>query len=282
MRAPAAIAAILCLLPPAVAQDRPTKPPPEPIPSEVFLADLHEAYSAPFAEEITIRVHTPSGDRSDTLTIRVDPGLKRLASDAGPVTPRPRCVLFELGQLRISIAEGKLTATNSAAPDKFFQRSFPGPITPARLAEVLPPLPIPQLAIVNPEDPGFNSPLELLRKTVWSDALVDEAARPLTITMKGLSPAGSISITALVSTVRLTKISASIHRPDAEAQFEFSFKAVDPGDPTKWALPTEGRQSVPSLTDLRTTPKPISPPPPVPPAASDKPLPAVEAPSVPK
>lgn len=241
----------------AAAQDRakPDAEPPLPIPAEVFLSDLHEAYSAPFAEELTIRIRTPSGERSDTLIVRIDPGPR--PPETGP---HPRSVKLELGQLRIHIADGKLTAINTSAPDKFYQRSYHGPITPARIAELLPPLLLPHLAITNSDDPRLASPLELLRGTTWSDAHVDEGTRPLTTTIQGTSPGGSISLTALVSTVRLTKATATVKRPDTEMQVEFTFRPADPGEPAGWVIQTEGKQQVSSLTDLRTTPKPLTMP----------------------
>lgn len=272
---------VVCLATIATAQDRPPpeKPAPIPIPADVFLSDLREAYSEPFAEEVLLRVRTPAGDRADTLTIRVDPGPKP-PDPAATTGPHPRAVLLELGQLRIHIAESKLTAINTAAPDKFYQRSFSGPITTARLAELIPPLPLPQLAIVNPDDPKLATPLDMLKHTAWADATVDENSRPQTLTIRGTSHSGTITLTALVSTVRLTRASASIRQGETELQLEFTFRAVEPGDVSKWALPIEGRESVESLTALKTTPRPLPPPAATDPVPTPAPTPVpIQAPS---
>jgi len=244
----------------AIAQER-EKQAVEPVPAELFLSDVREAYSKPFADEVVIRLRASSGDRADTVTVRVDPG-------APGGQERPHAVLLEMGPLRVYIAGGTLTAISTQAADKVYRRTFTGAITPAKLAELLPPLLLPQLAIVNPGDERLSSPLDVLRGMTWSEAMVDESARPMTVTMRGSGPSGSMTLTALVSTMRLSKVSATVKRSGTEMQVEMTVRSVDPGDPARWAISTEGRREVSSLTELRPTPRPLelpvemSPPPP--------------------
>ncbi|MBX3377174.1 MAG: hypothetical protein KF678_09260 [Phycisphaeraceae bacterium] len=239
-----------------VAQDKQAV---EPVPADLFLSDLKEAYAKPFADEVVIRLRTPSGDRSDTVTVRIDPG---------PPGERkgPQAVLLEMGPLRVHIAGGTLTAISTQVADKVYRKTFAGAITPAKLAELLPPLLLPQLAIVNPEDERLSSPFEVLRGVAWSDAVVDESARPMTVTMRGKGSTGSIALTSLVSTMRLSKVSATVKRAGAEMQVDMTVRSVEPGDPARWAIATEGRQEVAYLTELRPTPRPLEipggPPPP--------------------
>lgn len=233
----------------AVAQEK-EKQTLEPVPAELFLSDVRDAYSKPFADEVVIRLRSSSGDRTDTVTVRVDPGPPGEAD-------RPRAVLLEMGPLRVHIAGGMLTVISTQATDKVYRRAFSDPISPAKLAELLPPLLLPQLAIACPGDHRLSTPLEVLRDVAWSDAVVDESARPMTVSMRGSGPTGSITLTTLVSTMRLLKVSATVKRSGTEMQLEMTVRPVDPGDPAKWAIPTEGRQEVPSLTELRPTPKPL-------------------------
>ena len=234
----------------AAGQGRSEGPPAEPIPAEVILSDLREAYSKVTAEEVSARFRSGAGERGDTFTVRIDPG--------EPGSPRPRAMLLELGALRVYVGGGRLTAVSSSAPDKVFTRECPGAMTPGRLAEMIPPLLLPQLALIS-GDAGFATPLAHLAGVAWSDGVADETVRPPTVTMKGTSPNGSIEVISSIPTGRLQKISASFRRGETEGVLDLTFRAIDPGDPARWVIPIEGRQVVGLLSELRAAARPVGP-----------------------
>ncbi len=253
MRAPLAI--LICIAAPLFAQpEPPKKTPPEPAPPEAVLLDLRSAYSKPTAEEVTVKFRsaaaTGTAERSDSFIVRIDPG--------EPGTHQPRSMLLDLGALRIHFAAGKLTAINSSAPDKVFTRTYTEPLTPARLAELLPPLPVPQLALASNADLNLRSPIALLTDITWDKGIWDDLARPPIVSMKGSGITGTAEIQVGVQSRRLTKFIATIRRAGLEGTYELSFHPIDPGDPAKWVIPLEGRQPVPQLVDLKPPNRPLA------------------------
>lgn len=233
---------------------QPPKPSPEPIPAEAIIEDLASAYSQVTAEEVQVRFRAPQGsglpERTDRFTIRIDPG---------DGAARPRRILLELGNLRAYFASGKMTAVNSSAPDKFLERAYQEPLTPARLAEMLPPLNVPQLALACGKDPQLKSPIPALTGVNWKGSAPDESARPVTVAMQGDSPSGSIEVTVNVKTARLVRLAATIRNRAAEGTLELQCRPLDPGNAADWAINTEGRKSVASLQELHPSPRPMQP-----------------------
>jgi hypothetical protein len=238
--------AVLILIAPRLAMAQGLGPQPEAVPVDVTLDDLYAAYAQPTAEEMTVRVRGPQGpERNDTLVVRVDPG-----DDAG----RPRRLLLELGQLRVFAEGGKLRAINSNVPSKYFEAPFDGPLTPAAIAGLLPPLPLPQLELATtPRASGFHAPTPYTTGITWSEALAQATVRPHTMTLTGSGPTSTVTVAAHLASARLIRISATIRGRDGETAMELACRPLEPGDPATWALPIDGREPVRSLTELRPT-----------------------------
>lgn len=239
--------ALLCLIAARPAAGQGLGPQPVSVPVAVTLDDLYAAYAQPTAEEVTVRIRGPQGpERNDTLVVRVDPG-----DDAG----RPRRLLLELGQLRVFAEGGKLRAVNTNVPSKYFEASFEGPLTPAAIAGLLPPLPLPQLELATtPRAGGFRAPTPYTSGITWSEALAQATVRPHTMTLTGSGPASTVTVTAHLGSARLIRISATIRGRDGETAMELACRPLEPGDPATWAPSIDGREPVRSLTELRPTP----------------------------
>ena len=53
---------------------------------------------------------------------------------------------------------------------------------------------------------------------------------------------------------RVVKFTATIHGRSGDSTLELTSHSVDPGDPASWAIKTEGRERVASVSDLKPTP----------------------------
>lgn len=258
MRARAALVAscVLVAVASASAQPGPSKKTaPDPVPPEAVILDLRSAYSKPIAEEVSVRFRPPAGtgstERTDSFIVRIDPG------DPGAPN-RPKAVLLELGALRVYLAAGKLTAINTSVADKLYTHAYAEPLTVARLAELLPPLPIPQLAFAADADLQLRAPLPQLTDIAWEKGIWDDLAHPPMVTMKGSGASGNVELQVGVQSRRLLKLTATIRRAGSEGTFDLTCRAIDPGDSSKWVIPSEGRQAVPSLIDLKPSAKPLA------------------------
>jgi hypothetical protein len=252
---PLMIALLAAVIVPAPAWPRqPGVPAPEQVtlPVEVALDDLHAAYAKPTAEEMTIKLRTPQGsERNESITVRIDPGEPGVAGG-------PRRVHLELGTLRILLGDGKFVAINTGVPGRYFEKPMKGPPTPAALAELLPPIPLPQLELAAGK-PGFSRPTPYTPDVQWNGATADPAARPRVMVISGQGPAGPVTLTANVESGRLTRIQGTIRGREGDTTLDLACRTLDPGDPASWSINTEGREKVAALTDLR-------PPPPKPPS----------------
>ena len=227
----------------AVSAQPPTRPPAvSPVPVEVALHDVAQAYAQTLAEAVTVKYRAVgSPERSDEFVIRMQ---EPSAAGAGP-----RQVYLELGPIRACAAAGSLTVTSSSAPGKYYLKEYSGPFTPAALASALPPLPVPQLALAG--GPAFRDPTPYTPGVTWTEAAIDESARPPTVTLTGSCPKGRVVVVANAQTGRLQKLTANLL--EGEAVLELTCRAIDPGDPTGWAIPVAGKEQVAALADLRTS-----------------------------
>jgi hypothetical protein len=251
-----AVCGVLCA--PALAQ--PPRPPsanqPEIIPPEVLIETMRAAYgNKPTAEEVTVRVKGPRGaDRADDFIIRIDPG----PPPRGPGSPVSRARL-EMGPLTIAVSGREVIATASAAPGKYFSAKLSGPLTADTLAQVIPPIPAPELALASADPDAFKRPLTYTGVVTWTRAAADPSARPPIATMIGTSASGTVAATAGAASGRLTSFKATVRTPEGEMTLDLSMKPIDPGDPATWLISTDGRERVATLAELR--PAPGNPPP---------------------
>lgn len=239
----AALAAALLAVLSASARAQPVELDPE-----LVITDARAAYlEAPTAEELTVVLRpnglsaAASGARRERYITRLDPG------PAGG--PRPARAVIELGSLKAFLEHGAVTVTHEADPGAAMVTAVPGPPSPAALAAVLPPVPWPQLALVDESDPDFTNPTPYTRGVRWLDALLDPSTNPPTATVTGRSQTGPITMTIHAETGRLLRLSAQI-AADPPTMLDISVTPVDAVDPAAWGLPADGRQQVGSLNQL--------------------------------
>jgi hypothetical protein len=227
---------------PAPAQLRPL--PRESVPPEVLLETIRSAYDKkPTADEVKVTLlkgsHSPVA--SDTFIIRIDPGTSG---------PAPARVFIDFGTLRVVAASGEVTAANELVPGKYFQSTLSGPITPRSLAKVIPPTPIPELALVSSDHAVVADLTPYTSHVTWTSATIDASAR--TAMLVGTSSAGPIALTVNPTTGRLSRLTATIHGQGGETTLDLVITPADLGNPGSWGIPVEGRERVKSLADLRT------------------------------
>jgi len=258
MRRVAIVASVFLLVGPgihgrAAARQIPAQPESTTVPLEIMIEDLYAAYARPTAEEMTIKLRGPQGpERAETVAVRIDPGDGR--------GKRPRRVSLDLGPLRVYASQGRLTAISSLAPGRYFQCPYQGELTPATLASILPPIPLPQLELASQERMTFPNPTPYTTNVVWSGASAQSTTRPPTMTLTGSGPSGPVTLVANLTTARLLRLSATIHGPAGDTTLELSCRVQEPGDPESWPIAIEGREPVASLSELRLAPpKPKGP-----------------------
>jgi hypothetical protein len=246
-----AIPAALTIAAAATAQQQPRG---HAIPPQMIIDDLRESYSLIIAEEVEVRYRAPQAPvRTDSFTVRIDPG-------ADP-DHRPARLRLDLGPLRIHFADGQMTAISQAAPEVYFQQRYQGPITPALLARMLPPLPLPQLALATVAGDTFSSPAVYTPDIHWISGTLDADVRPAIMTMIGSGPSGNVEVIANAETARLLRVLLQIRSAGAEAPMELTMRAIEPGEPETWAIDIDGRRPVNSLSELRpqSRPGPLAP-----------------------
>lgn len=236
-----------------------------PIPVEVALADIKGAYAGVTAEEVTIKIKTPQGpERTDRMTVRLD----------GGADGRPRRLMLEMGTLRIAVADGHMVAVNTSAPGKCYKRDYSGPLNAEVVRAILPPLPLPELDLLGDGLEMLRNPTPYTPGVSWTGATAMQSARPPTMTLTGSFPAGTVLLTAQVSSARLVHLTGVIKGKDGETTLDLAFRPVEPGDPATWVVGTEGCDATGSLAELRPPAKssgPIQPGQPVPEVAFTKP-----------
>jgi hypothetical protein len=248
LKTASALLAILAALTTAAATLQP-QPRALAIPPQMIIDDLRESYSLLFAEEVEVRYRAPQAPvRTDSFTVRIDPG--------DDPDHRPARLRLDLGPLRILFADGQMTAVSQAAPEVYFRQHYQGPITPALLARVLPPLPLPQLALAALHGDAFSSPTVYTPDIHWVSGTLEADGRPAIMTMIGSGPSGNVEVTANAETARLTRMVLQIRSAGSEAPMVLTMRAIEPGDPETWSIDIGARRAVDSLSELRPSARP--------------------------
>jgi hypothetical protein len=252
------IRSVLCtallMLTPVTAPAQPRPLPPERIPPEAILETIRSAYDKkPTADEVKVTLYKaghaprlPSDTlASDTFVVRIDPG--------PPGSTVPVRLFLDFGALRVLVGGGKLTAVNPAVPGRYYQTKLAGPLTPQSLNKVLPPTPIPELALACADPASLASFTPYTPGVTWTAATIDPSARSATMT--GASSVGPIVLGANPTTGRLTKVVATIKGArGGDTTLDLAITPTDAGSPASWTISIEGRQRVNSLAELRSPP----------------------------
>jgi hypothetical protein len=217
----------------------------EPVPIEIALHDLHDAYSGTTADLVHVRFRTPAGaERSDELVVRLH------ATPAGL-----QRALLEMGPLRLFAGGGSVVLVNNNVPGKYVQRDYTGPLTAAALADLTPPLIAPELPLALGE--AFTAPTPYTAGVTWAAAAIDTSIRGRFLKLSGSTPASQVVVSANPDTGRLARLTAALQSGDGASTLDLAIRPVQPGDPDSWSINTAGRTRVKSLADL----KPSSAPP---------------------
>lgn len=211
-----------------------------PLDPRVAFDEARQAYSAgPWAERVVATVHLDDGtELEDSFLIRVDPapegsvGLLRL----------------ELGPL-VLVADGERTVVEHALFRSAVVVIRPTGADPREsVRAVLPPIALPQLALLAGDTP-FDHDLGPAERVRWTSAeLSDATGRPL-VTVTGFTDSGSAVLVFDAETGRLRSFSAPISA-DEPMRLDLIFRPTTPGDRDDWVIKTEGREIVESLAEL--------------------------------
>jgi hypothetical protein len=239
----------------------------------VALTDAHAAYAGePTAERVRIAIRARAGALlREEMVVRIRPG------KAG--NHEPRRVALELGELRVVTVDGTLLATNIRNETACYAAEFDGEVTTAVLDRLLPPLPVPQLALAGASDPsaGGAGTAEVsdgwtpyTPHIVWERGTIDEVKRSDVVVLTGRSePApdgsglsGTVAVAIDVHTGRLRRLEAKLADGDLELTMEFDPIATEPAP--VWSISETGRTRLKQLSELRARPGDLVPGRPVP------------------
>lgn len=262
--------------------------PPVTVSGETVLDEAARFYrAAPWAERVSIVIRTPRPppleDRPEihrgSLVVRLDPGARD-----GARTTRAPALALELGPLRAYASAGELTVITTTNPSAFWREEYarfaegdrPVLPSPARLAELIPPVPLPQLALVHagasaPLLPWLSAPRSAT-PIVWEPvSLRPDELGGGPIALRGRSEHGPIAIELAsagrsgapaggtsVSGLRLRRLSATLPStrgpavPESQRpRLELTFDPVEPGESSAWVIDVAGWERVPVLSRLR-------------------------------
>lgn len=211
---------------------------PPPITPDLAMLAAQQAYTAaPVADRIQIRLN---GARS-WITLRIAPGRTTDLSDAE--------VALELGDLKIDIRGGVLLAANIRAPSVFFQADLEE-VTPGALEGVLPPIPLPQLALAA----GWRDGGDLTPYTTgvhWTGAAWDDQAG--VVRLEGTAEQGPVTLELDRESGRFVHLLADT----PAGRLEIDAEPAEPGDVEGWRIDTTGRERVDRLSALTERTRPI-------------------------
>jgi hypothetical protein len=215
-------------------------------PGEIF-GETRKAYRAgPVADDVSVEVTIDGGaPRAERLTVRID------AAGVG-LEDGPKRVLLELGPLRVYVGGGRLIATHSAEPGAYFEAPFEKQISLVSLQEVLPPLPVPQLALVIPDDAAMRTPTPYTKGVGWDRAEYEGDATPPSVRVYGRGFDGPVELAIDPKTSRIAGFAARFQSDSHDAVLELTCRPVPPGDPAAWEPDVTGRTRVGTLSALRS------------------------------
>jgi hypothetical protein len=231
----------------------------------VHAATMYRA--GPVAEKVNIEFRRggSSSLRSAELSFWVDRGEMR-------ASPTPRRLKLDLGRLLVSVEGERFVAVHKHNPTLYYESRLPAEsgLTLASLAQVIPSLPLPQIAwALDAETPSIESALRALDDSLPIDhpqveTDSDELGTTPTVAIDLVGDAGS-QFGATIDRVsgRLIEfwfgfsVGDPPHRERALARAKVT--TLDPGDPAGWMIQTAGRIRVQSLTELKALAPAIKP-----------------------
>lgn len=220
-------------------------PPPtaEPIPPELLLESVQAAYRRPCAEEVTVRVRGPQGERAaDSFTLRLAP-----VENGAPVA-----ALLELGPLRVLARQQQVTVINTASPGRYVTAAVAGCATPLALARLLPPVPTPQLAFACGD---AHAPTPYTPAVVWTGATIDSSESPPVGVLTGAGPHASVVARINATSGRLQRFVAIVQGDDGPTTIELTVRPLPPTPVDSWLPDLTAWTRVSELRELSVPPR---------------------------
>lgn len=212
----------------------------------LFMEALRESYRArAAAERIIVAVSGPSDTIRRSIVLRIEPG--------APDDPGPRQARIDLGDLRVWATADRMVCEHAGDPTRYFEAPLPGHVTPGALAEVLPPIPVPQLALATTDLEATSNLFDHARDIRWRSLSRARRGGEEVAILEGDAELGAITLISTFHDLRLRSI-----RLAAEAgTLELTIREIEGGSPETWPIATEGRVRIDTLRALRTAPGPI-------------------------
>lgn len=181
------------------------------------------------------------------------------AADEAPA--QRKAVWLEMGDVWVAAEggpSGSVTAVHARNEETFVRAAVDGELRSAHLAEVLPPVPLPQLdlALGDEEAFGHRDLTPYAPRIRWLSAVVDNAADPRRITLTGRTIHGVVSLVTDAATGRLVEFACDAGPADESGQqvvVVVRAREERPPQWSAWPLNVEGRRQVASLRDLAPT-----------------------------
>ncbi len=228
---------------------------PPPAPEQPSVPESAEAVLTPASLWNSITAYYRAGAQGEKIVVRaVSPSSsERLAViearyDAGG-SERPARIRLDLGRLTIFAGDGLVRIISQQDPARMVVRSFDGPLTPAAINAVVPPVPLPQIDWVLASGQGEHQVASLAGVEWHTAAAMDNGW----LRLEGQSPDARIVLIA-EPTGRVRHV--TVYPADgAGGIIELASEPVNVPPPHTWDIDPAGRTAVDSLELL-------SPPPP--------------------
>lgn len=216
---------------------------PLPIDPGIALGDAQAAYtSGPWCERAVVSVRRVTGGLAAELAAAAEAeqaGAAGLPSVRDRSERRADVVVcwepraqeagggrgwMELGELRVVIEGGVLTAVHARSPGVYVQEWVSGEegqggVAAAALARVLPPVPVPGLDFaVSGKGAPVRGMTAYAPDVQWLSAVVDDAAGPRRIRLTGRGGHGVVSMVTDAASGRVQEFACDASAPDAEGQ----------------------------------------------------------------
>ncbi len=250
------------------------------VPIEMALAEISDAYRGIVAEEVTVRLSEArsktgangngggggggGGGAGARRGDSVERFIVRLERHGGERDGIARLKL-EFEAFHAMLEDGWMIAESASGGSRVFERSFNGAITPELLGTIMPPVPAISIAIASDQngeggegDHGMlANPTPFTRHVSWmgAEAIDDAAGTRIVLHGRMGGPGGAAgdaecTLTADARTGRVRRFESVIPQPTGPMRLTLECRAIEPGEPATWAIPTANRTRVETLAGL--------------------------------
>lgn len=201
------------------------------IPATVLREAADTYRSAVIHERITITLRgtgTPGANTGPLRVLRREEVVLRLQPRSfEPGQSLPEAMQLDLGQVQVWAEGGMLVLTHKLHPGTFYRNDYDPPLGPTAWAS-LPPLPLPQLAILGyagePDDPGPRvdarafSPVRGVEVRRWTARPIDPLRDdPPEYRLEGQTDAGVLTLVIAAATGRVRSMTVPLPPPAPDA-----------------------------------------------------------------